>query len=169
MRKLYLSWQHIEGLVEVLARQVPRHYDVLLVVTRGGMVPACLLSEKLDIRNILVAAVMYYTGVGETMDRPIFLQFPADPLVAGKRVLVVDDVWDSGRTITAVRDRVKEAGGYPELAVLHFKPARSACPGAPDYYAETTDAWIVYPWDPEALDVRREMDRLRSGDAHSEG
>ena len=63
-------------------------------------------------------------------------------------MLIVDDVWASGRTIMAVRERVRQAGGYPETAVLHFKPRRTAYSDAqPDFYVDETDAWIVYPWD----------------------
>lgn len=120
----------------------------MLVITRGGMVPACIISERLNLRNILVAAVMFYTGVERTLDKPIFLQFPADPLLNGRRVLIVDDVWDSGRTIVAVRDRVLAASGQPDTAVLHYKPGRSQFSGLrPTYFVDETDAWIVYPWD----------------------
>ena len=97
---------------------------------------------------ILVAAVMFYTGQEHTLEKPIFLQFPADPLLNERRVLIVDDVWDSGRTIMAVRERVLDAGGYPETAVLHYKPRRTAYSDVrPTYYVDETDAWIVYPWD----------------------
>ena len=47
----------------------------------------------------------------------------------------------------AVRERVRQAGGYPETAVLHYKPRRTAYDARPDYYVDETDAWIVYPWD----------------------
>jgi uncharacterized protein len=78
------------------------------------------------------------------------MQFPNDTLLAGKRVLIVDDVWDSGRTAMAVRERVRVAGGEPHVAVLHYKPHASRYPAdRPDYFAEITDDWIVYPWDDE--------------------
>ena len=148
MDKQHLTWTQIEDLSIKLADRLPTGHDVMLVVTRGGMVPACIISERLNLRNILVAAVMFYTDVEQTLDRPIFLQFPADPLLNGKRVLIVDDVWDSGRTITAVKERVLDAGGKPEIAVLHYKPARSKFQhDRPDFYVDETDAWIVYPWD----------------------
>ena len=145
---IHLSWEDIEELVATLVAALPRDYDLLLVITRGGMVPACLISEQTNIRNIVAAAVMFYTDVDETLPDPVFLQFPGDALLAGKRVLVVDDVWDTGRTIVAVKERIAAAGGRADLAVLHYKPARSLFDQRPDYFAETTDAWIVYPWDP---------------------
>jgi uncharacterized protein len=148
MNKQHLTWTQIEDLAIRLADQLSTSYDVMLVITRGGMVPACIISERLNLRNILVAAVMFYTAQERTLDKPIFLQFPGDPLLNKRRVLIVDDVWDSGRTIMAVRERVRQAGGYPETAVLHYKPRRTAYSDSrPDFYVDETDAWIVYPWD----------------------
>ena len=148
MNKQHLTWTQIEDLAIRLADRLPNIYDAMLVITRGGMVPACIISERLNLRNILVAAVMFYTAQERTLDKPIFLQFPGDPLLNKRRVLIVDDVWDSGRTIMAVRERVRQAGGYPETAVLHYKPRRTAYSDSrPDFYVDETDAWIVYPWD----------------------
>ncbi len=150
VKKEYLTWRQIEELVDRLVASLPdmHAYDAILAITRGGMVPACLISERLDLHNILVAAVMFYTDIGETLDKPLFLQFPSDPLLQGKKILVVDDVWDSGQTIMAVKERVEEAEGQPDLAVLHYKPSHTLFPDAPHYAACETDAWIVYPWEP---------------------
>jgi hypoxanthine phosphoribosyltransferase len=148
--KRILGWDDIQREVDDVVARLDKRYDTLLVITRGGMVPACLISERLDMRNILVAAVQLYTGIGTTLDAPIFLQFPSDALLNGRSILIVDDVWDSGRTAMAVRQRVALAGGQAELAVLHYKPRASRFPDdEPDYYAELTDDWIVYPWDDE--------------------
>jgi len=146
---IHLTWENIEELVARLVADLPRDYDLLLVITRGGMVPACLISEQTDIRNIVAAAVMFYsTNVGDPLPEPLFLQFPADPLLYGKRILIVDDVWDTGKTIIAVKQRIEAAGGNADLAVLHYKPKNSNFDDRPEYYAEVTDEWIVYPWDP---------------------
>ncbi|MCL4824836.1 MAG: hypothetical protein KJZ57_11540 [Anaerolineales bacterium] len=60
----------------------------------------------------------------------------------------MDDVWGSGRTMAAVKNRVSAAGGFPETCVLHFNPYRNLFGGArPDYYAAVTDAFIIYPWE----------------------
>lgn len=152
MDKDFHSWERIDQLVrEQLIPQInAADYDAVLAITRGGMIPACLVSEVLDIRNVLTAAVMFYTDVEQTLDEPVFLQFPSDALLVGKRVLIVDDVWDSGKTAYSVREKVRRAGGKPTVAVIHYKPGKSRFPGdGPDFYALETDAWIVYPWDPE--------------------
>jgi hypoxanthine phosphoribosyltransferase len=145
--KRYLSWGDVEVLVSRLVEQLPSGYDHLLVVTRGGMIPAALVSQLIDLRDILVAAVMFYSGPDDHLREPLFLQFPPDPFVAGKRILVVDDVWDSGSTAVALIDRLKRAGAEPDMAVLHYKPLRSRHPDRhPDYLVEETEDWIVYPW-----------------------
>ena len=147
MQKRYLSWAEIDELVTKLAERVGDNYDALLVITRGGMIPACLVSQRRNWRNILVAAVQFYTGVGTTRQTPIFLQFPGDTLISGKRLLVVDDIWDSGKTIAAVKQRLDTSAAIYEVAVLHYKPGNSQVEGQPDYYIQETDEWIVYPWE----------------------
>ncbi len=151
MNKDILEWSDITRLAAKLVRQLdPADYDVVLAVTRGGMIPGALLSEALNLRNVMTAAVMFYQGEQQALEEPHFLQFPGDALLLGKRVLIVDDVWDSGKTAVAVRERVEQAGGAPTVAVLHYKPRHSRFPDdAPDFFGEETDAWIVYPWDPE--------------------
>ncbi|MBV9120730.1 MAG: phosphoribosyltransferase [Chloroflexi bacterium] len=150
MQKVHLTWDDIQESVSRIIGKLDNDYDCMLVVTRGGLVPACLISEQIDLRNILVAAVMFYTGVDQTLEAPIFLQFPADPLLAGKKILVVDDVWDSGKTIMAVKQRVVEAQGHPSIAVLHYKPERSQFVERPDFWGKETSDWLVYPWDPDS-------------------
>ena len=142
-----VTWDELDRLVGILAQRLAgRSFDVLLAITRGGMVPAGMLAYRLGLRDILVAAVEYYDERGQPGPHPTFFQFPADPLLRGKRVLVVDEVWDSGTTIHAVTERVRQAGGEPTTAVLHYKPERSVVPGRPDLHAVETDRWVVYPF-----------------------
>lgn len=150
MRKEVLSWNDVDRLIEELLPQFRHTYDALLMITRGGIVPGGILSEALNIKHILTAAVEFHTGVQKRLAWPTFLQFPGDSLLRDRRILVVDDVWGSGRTIMTVKSRVETAGASPELAVLHYKPTESMFrDAAPDYFAAVTDAWIVYPWEIE--------------------
>jgi len=141
-----VTWDALSDMVAELAQRLHGEYDLMLAITRGGLVPAGMLAYRLGIRNILVAAVEYYDDEGKPGPRPTFLQFPADPLLRGQRVLIVDEVWDSGTTIHAVTERVRQAGGLPTTVVLHYKPTHSRVPGEPDHFAETTDRWVVYPF-----------------------
>lgn len=141
-----VDWPKLEGLVKELAEKVRGEYDVMLAITRGGLVPAGMLAYLLGMRDILVAAVAYYDDHGQPRDTPVFLQFPSDPLLHGKRVLIVDEVWDTGTTIEAVIERVRLGGGAPTTAVLHYKPGRSKVLSVPDHFMVSTDAWVVYPF-----------------------
>ncbi|RME83762.1 MAG: phosphoribosyltransferase [Caldilineae bacterium] len=144
-----LSWQDVEALIDRLLPQVAGQFDIMLLITRGGIIPGGMLAESLDIKDVLVASVEFPKDPGiDTLAWPTFSQFPSDTLLRGRRVLVVDDVWDSGRTINTVRGRVEAAGGQPKTCVLHYKPARSRFPERePDFYAAITDRWIIYPWE----------------------
>lgn len=151
-RKLVLTWQDVDVLIDRLLPQFRREFTAMVLITRGGLVPGGLLAEPLQITDILTASV-YFPNTPATERLfvwPDFLQFPSEELLRGRPVLVVDDVWGSGRTITAVKDRILAAGGYPELCVLHYNPYRSLFTKTqPDYYAEITDSYVIYPWESE--------------------
>jgi hypothetical protein len=124
----------------------------MVIVTRGGIVPGGLLAAAMDITHVLTAAVDFPAQSSHEREAliawPEFIQFPADDKLRGRPALIIDDVWGSGRTMTAVKNRVSAAGGFPETCVLHFNPYRSLFGAVrPDYYAAVTDAYIVYPWE----------------------
>ena len=144
-----VTWDELDALVVRLAHAVGRDFDLLLAISRGGLIPAGMLAYQLDLREIVVAGAVFYRSDGTTLDVPLLGQFPDPALLAGRRILVVDEVWETGRTMTAVLDRVREAGGRPTSAVLHYKPGRSRAPGAPDHFAAIEDGWLIYPYKAE--------------------
>ena len=147
MREEVVSWTDLEKLVDHLIPQLRGAYDALVLITRGGIVPGGMIAEALDIKHVLTAAVRFPEVEQKLLAWPTFLQFPEDDLLRDRRVLVVDDVWGSGRTINSVRGRVEAAGGRPEVAVLHYKPSESLFSTKPEYYAAVTDAYVIYPWE----------------------
>lgn len=155
MKHVYLTWHELEELVSKLIFKLDTPYDVILAVTRGGIIPGGMIAEALKMKNVLTAAVIFPDDreePGGSQQRsmpswPRFLQFPADSLLEGRKILVVDNLWYRGRTIMAVKGRIETAGGIPEMAVLHWKKDHSVFPeDEPDYYAEITDDFIHYPW-----------------------
>jgi len=151
MERVYLSWNDVSRLIDRIVPQVTGPFDALVAITRGGIVPGGLLSERLRIQQVFIASVYFFKAEDEALDWPIFLQFPDDNLLQGKRILVVDDIWDTGVTITNVRERIAQAGGECVTLVLHYRPATSVTPPEvrPDIFGEETDHYIVYPWEPE--------------------
>jgi hypoxanthine phosphoribosyltransferase len=141
-----VSWADLDALVERLATAVGREFDVILAIARGGLVPAGMLAYRLGIRDILVASIAAYDDDGVRAADPAFLEFPPDDLLHGRRVLLVDEVWDSGTTIAAATARARAAGALVTTAVLHYKPGRSLIADRPDHHVVETDAWVVYPF-----------------------
>jgi hypoxanthine phosphoribosyltransferase len=156
MRREVLTWNDVDQLIDHLIPQFETEFDAMVMITHGGIVPGGLLADALKLSIILTASVDFPAEAELESEKektrwmawPKFLQFPEGELLRGRRILIVDDVWGSGRTITAVKNRVTSAGGKPNTCVLHFNPHRNLFGTVrPDYYAATTDAHIVYPWE----------------------
>lgn len=161
VRREILSWDDVNKLIDHLIPQIEVEIECMLLITRGGIIPGGLLAHAMDIYQIFTAAVDF-PDIGESKVKrrgskeeidvglcalPAFIQFPEEALLSGKRVLIVDDVWGSGRTMNAVRSRVLSSNGDPYTCVLHFNPHRNRFKQRPDFYAAITDAYIVYPWE----------------------
>lgn len=165
IRRELISWEEVDRLVDHLLPQFRTEYDGMVLITRGGIIPGGILSEAMGLQTVLTAAVDFPFEAQQETDKllawPKFLQFPGDAQLKDRKILVVDDVWASGRTITAVRGKVEAGGGQVETCVLHFNPYRSLFSQArPDYYAAVTDAFIVYPWEIDRRGTRALMDQL---------
>lgn len=155
-RREVLTWNDVDQLIDHLIPQFETEFDAMIMITHGGIIPGGLLAEAMRIDNILTASVDFPNEFemddkrkkGRLLAWPKFIQFPDDSVMSNKKVLVVDDVWGSGRTITAVRNRVVSASGIPYTCVLHFNPYRNLFGNLrPDYFAAVTDAYIMYPWE----------------------
>ncbi len=147
-----LSWQDVDRLVDSLLPRFEHEFTAMLMITRGGIIPGGLLAEAMNLTHILTAAVDFPAEMsrGDRLKAwPQFLQFPEDFLLRGHKVLIVDDVWGSGRTITAVRQRVLAAEALTaQTCVLHFNPYRTLFGKVrPDYYADVADEYVIYPWE----------------------
>lgn len=151
VKKIYLSWSDVDKLISRLVPRIEAYdCDLVIAITRGGIIPAAIIAERSAIQQVLVASVDFYEDEEHDVDWPVFMQFPADSFLRGKLVLVVDDIWDRGKQTVHVMERVKQAGGRSLSVVLHYKPHRSHYPDkSPDLYASETSDWIIYPWEVE--------------------
>ncbi len=142
-----LTWAGFGEAGRELAQQVADdgyQPDLILTIARGGLLPAGALGYALDVKNLVVVNVEFYTGVDQRLDVPVFLPpVPAAVHLAGFKVLVVDDVADTGETLRLVRDFCADHVAEARTAVLYEKP-RSAvrC----EYVWRRTDRWIDFPW-----------------------
>ncbi len=118
--------------------------DVIVGVSRGGWLPARVLSDLLENPNLANVKAENYIGIGKAQGKPALTQGVSVD-VAGKRVLIVDEVADSGGSLKLVQEHVLAQGALEvKTATLYYKPQSAF---KPDYYEKETTRWIVFPWD----------------------
>ena len=144
---LSLTWRDIEELVDSLFLQLEGGFrpDTIIGVMRGGMVVANLLSDLFQNQEVYAIGCRSYVGRDRQEEVRIYHDLVLKNL-EGRRVLLVDDVSDSGNTLKTALAHVINPRKPREVATatLHIKPWTNH---VPDYFVETTDAWIIYPWE----------------------
>jgi len=142
-----LTWALFGTAVRELAQSVVDSGfvpDLVLGIARGGLPVAGGLAYALGAKAVGTLNVEFYTGVDTTLTEPVVLPPLLDmDAVTGSRVLVVDDVADSGKTLALVLQLVSERVADARTAVVYDKP-RSVI--RPDFAWRSTDRWIVFPW-----------------------
>jgi len=130
-----------------LVRSAHRVPDTLVGLTRGGWVPARMLSDRLGVKRLVSVRAQHW-GVTATPDGVASLSEGLSGPVAGEKVLIVDDITDTGESLHLALEHVQAAGpARAETATfLHIPHSKIV----PTYYAEEIprDAWvwIVFPW-----------------------
>ena len=121
--------------------------DLILAIARGGLFIAGALGYALDVKNLHVMNVEFYTGVDERLEMPVVLPPVPQPVdLSGAKVLVADDVADTGATLKLVKDFCLEHVAEVRCAVIYEKPATTVhC----EYVWRHTDKWINFPWSVE--------------------
>jgi hypoxanthine phosphoribosyltransferase len=142
-----LSWELFGQASRELAQQVADdgyRPDLILSIARGGLLPAGALSYALAVKNLHVMNVEFYTGVDQRLEMPVMLPpVPNSVDLAGQRVLIADDVADTGETLKLVRDFCAGHVAEARCAVIYEK-SRSLVKC--EYVWRRTDRWIDFPW-----------------------
>jgi hypoxanthine phosphoribosyltransferase len=147
IEQLRMSWDELGTGTKALAEQAAAdgyQPDFILGISRGGLLVAGALAYALGTKNTFTMSVEFYTGVDERLDMPMILP-PVPSLVDlhEARVLVADDVADTGQTLVLVKDFLEGKVAEVRMAVLYEKPRSTVrC----EYVWERTDRWIVFPW-----------------------
>ena len=118
--------------------------DMILAIARGGLLPAGALGYALAVKNIYTMNVEFYTGVDERREVPLILPpVPDFHEVRQAKVLIVDDVADTGHTLKVVKEFCAGKVAEVRAACLYEKP-RSVVKC--EYVWKHTDLWINFPW-----------------------
>jgi hypothetical protein len=142
-----LTWASFGDASQELARVIADdgfRPDIILAIARGGMFVAGALGYALSVKNLHLMNVEFYNGVGSTLDMPVMLPpVPSAVDFSEKRVLIADDVADTGKTLELVRGFVADHVAEVRSAVVYEKPGSLVkC----DYVWKRTTAWINFPW-----------------------
>jgi hypoxanthine phosphoribosyltransferase len=141
-----VSWAEVETLCAGLAKQIADSGfkpDCIIGIARGGWVPAIILSDMTGNHNVGSMRVRFYLGPGKKMKEPAIEQ-DVSMDVKDKRVLLVDDIADTGLSLKAAVGRLLKKGAKEvKVAALH---KRNYTATQPDFCREATDRWVVYPW-----------------------
>jgi len=141
------TWEQIYEMLIELANRVRKSEfkpDVLLGISRGGWPPARVVSDLLENPNIANMKIEFYVDIGRTSKRPVITQ-PISVNVHKKKVLIIDDVADTGRSLEVARRHLTRKGASQiKIATIYCKPHSIV---KPDYYMKETSAWVIFPWE----------------------
>lgn len=145
-----MTWDDLGAGARTLAEEIHADAwtpDLVLGISRGGLLIAGAIAYALGVKNTATLSVEFYTGVDERLELPMLLPPVPDLVDLGEaRVLVADDVADTGATLELVRDFCAGRVGEVRIAVLYEKPRSTV---ASEYVWRRTDRWITFPWSAE--------------------
>lgn len=161
--KFYYSWDQFKKDALALADVVlcsGMTFDVVLAITRGGLIPAYFIAKKLGTYRVLTLGVEHYADNHLPLERP-YLRLPLpDNLdeglgLKGAKVLIVDEVIDTGKTAQLAVEEVEKYTARENIAfaTIHIKPGKLVVPlpeGVKFFWLKETNAWIVHPWEIES-------------------
>jgi hypoxanthine phosphoribosyltransferase len=141
------NWIEIYELCLELAKKIiVDNYmpEVIVGIARGGWIPARILSDMLENSYTANIKIDFYRGLGETKEKPVITQTISTG-VEGKKVLLADDVADSGKSLKVAREHLEHCGASQvRIATIFYKPWSIV---RPDYFIKETSAWIIFPWE----------------------
>lgn len=145
----HISWDQMHRDSRALAWRLDKRgpeadgaWKAVVAITRGGMVPACIIARELNVRVVDTISVKSYDN--QTQAEAIVLKAPDADLMGqdGEGILVIDDLVDSGRTLEVVRKLYPKA----HFATVYAKPKGE--PMVDTFITGVSqDTWIFFPWD----------------------
>lgn len=144
-----LKWADIEKWCSMLRDTIKENYspDVIIGLSRGGLVPARLLSDSLLIKDLFVVKTEHW-GITASMDGKTVIRDTGKLDVKGRKVLIVDDITDTGESMEAAVELIRsmDPAEVRSATMLHISHSKFV----PDYYAENVSAdqwtWFIFPW-----------------------
>ncbi|HIJ07926.1 TPA: phosphoribosyltransferase [Candidatus Bathyarchaeota archaeon] len=159
------SWNQVYEILLELAEQIQAEGfkpDMIVGISRGGLLPARVLSDLLEVARITSVGVEFYVGIYETNSEPCLTQ--QIPLsILDQKVLLVDDVVDTGKSALLIKEYLSRQGVREmRFLTLYYKPWSGI---RPDFYSKETSEWIVFPWEVKETLVKLEKNSEKSNES----
>lgn len=166
--KIYLDANELLELSFALANQivesgfVPTH---IVGIWRGGAPIGIAVQELLEFRGIecdhIAIRTSSYTGIGQQarLVKVYALGYLIDTLNAEDALLIVDDVFDTGKSVEAFINELKKrcrrnTPSTIKIATVFYKPSKNQTSLTPDYYMRSTENWLIFPHEIDGLTER---------------
>ena len=158
-RAKLVSWEDIEIWCRNIGKQAIKSGftpEAIIGLSRGGLVPARLLSDRMWIKDLYAVKTEHW-GFTASKDGKAVLKKQGDPDIKGKRVLIVDDITDTGESMRLAYDYVKSLSPSEIRTSTMLHITRSSF--KPDFFSEEINeekwAWFIFPWN-----VYEDLDNL---------
>lgn len=159
------TWNQIYEMLLSQAQKVqtaPFTPDIIVGISRGGLIPARIHADLLETPELTTIQVQFYIDILKTKRKPSLKQ-ALTTQIQGKKVLLVDDIADTGRSLEFATNYLQsQAPAETKTATLYHKP-RSIT--KPDFYEKETANWIIFPWDTK--EMLRKILQKQSGKRHA--
>ncbi|MEM2274368.1 MAG: phosphoribosyltransferase [Thermofilum sp.] len=145
-----VSWEEVVTWVRKLADAIQASGfkpDVVVAVARGGYVPARLLCDFLDVHDLVSLQILHWGRAAE-ITAEAHVKYPYTLDLSGKRVLIVDDIVDTGDSVIVARDFVLRNWRPLEVRIAAMQWISPVAKIKPDYFVEEVREWVwyQYPW-----------------------
>jgi len=141
------SWQELQNHMFTVGKQIREQnlkFDRIVTLAKGGWPMTRTLVDLLEVKEVASIGVKFYCGVGERCEKPLIYQhLPVD--ITGERILLFDDVADTGESLLFVKDYLHSLGiENIKTATIFYKPHSKI---KPDFFAGETSDWIIFPYE----------------------
>ena len=145
-----LSWEQIEEGFEELANNIKASGfkpDYIIGITTGGLIPLYFLVKKLDVDNILTVSASSYE---KDKQKELQITYLPEIDLSGKKILLVDDIAETGISLKGVSDAIIAKYKISELKTATLGVNKDKCKFFPDFYIFSEQGeWVVFPWEKE--------------------
>ncbi len=141
----YLSWEALGLEIFDLAQKIlesGQHFDRVIALAKGGLTFARSLTDYLDVKHLSSIQIEFYSGIGETLKKPVINQGLAVS-IRNESILIFDDLVDKGETMALAKEYLAYHGPKSiSTASLICKPWAKQ---APDFHTHESKAWLIFP------------------------